>query len=1195
MLTSVLTGEVIRSEKRRLSSNTNAREQAAELHNQIWIGLRAIVRGRTLAEERRFVAEARAQVDKLLERVISFRVEPGPSNALTQVTELLQSVDAAERLWPHRKAMMTDQPLYASAEFQRSLDTLNSWCTITKSLQMQLQILRNWTGSDTLQVSAHTIADATETEVPDLPAGTVMDEPTFVERIMKENGLQNTFEKSTLASLSRLLRRAKHDQTANAEQFASMGLPTYIGELELLIAFPLNLMEQFLRLRLEYAKHLTDPTMVIVDQLMEDARTSLQFATRTKNEAIDLTTEAPGWSIPSCIGPDYDKVILQTLEFYFRLLTWKLKGTSKAVYFKEAEILENEWSFISKIVVYIENGEWECARQISKLHTRLLLRVLAYYNSQIYAPPKKPEGGLVRWYSRVMDSVRLRARRLYRFGRHYHMRMENSAEYNYSYRELPALLEALAQTDHCLVYTDTLEAHDTYLIVSSALANDPARIQQVVQYCTISPCEVYGDESAADRYALILAVPSEYFHWEGAVLEAPMSVQEVYVKMGRVRIVSEQPNLLAECKRAFLACLGGLDMSVAVMHRVSIQSVNIQHQRMKRTAHRVHPRATEIRRRTMGEPNRCDLIQSAYSFSVEYTQRIIRHMEQKARQSLTRYMSQLAVNWVTFVCEDCDHDDRKTFRWAVNALEFAMTATRGQQILLMDDEEFAQLRVMVAGCMSLLITHVDIHGARSSFEARAAELERRQALEDAMVEEVGASPADAPATAGTAGPSATGQDAASSTLIEVEEDEDNGEDRTSRARAQIDKELMAIYSIISAGTGIYNGEESSLMYLHDLEQRRARQQQQNHVIGRVLDNDRPEDRDLVFLASSSSNISLRWQQGKYIGGGTFGTVYLAINLESGELMAVKEVRFQDASSLSAMYKSTRDEMTVMEMLDHPNIVSYYGMEVHRDKVYIFMEYCQGGSLAALLENGRIEDEDVVRVYTVQMLRGAAYLHANNIVHRDIKPDNILLDEKGNIKFVDFGAAKMIANNQKTYGHATLKKPSKDPGMNMGTLTGTPMYMAPEVITGGEKGRKGSQDIWSIGCCVLEMVTGHRPWHNLDNEWAVMYHVATGRPLLPDASQLSPLGIEFLKCCFNRSSTTRATAQELLSHPWLKDVQMTPIEMATGATGSTTPRTPLGTSTTSSAFSESTSNASLPSAAAPSAGSHNSKGAAKADQ
>ena len=75
------------------------------------------------------------------------------------------------------------------------------------------------------------------------------------------------------------------------------------------------------------------------------------------------------------------------------------------------------------------------------------------------------------------------------------------------------------------------------------------------------------------------------------------------------------------------------------------------------------------------------------------------------------------------------------------------------------------------------------------------------------------------------------------------------------------------------------------------------------------------------------------------------------------------------------------------LLHHPNIVEYYGIEVHRDKVYIFEEYCQGGSLAQLLEHGRIEDEGIIQVYTLQMLEGLAYLHSEGIVHRDVKPDS----------------------------------------------------------------------------------------------------------------------------------------------------------------------------------------------------------------
>jgi serine/threonine protein kinase len=81
------------------------------------------------------------------------------------------------------------------------------------------------------------------------------------------------------------------------------------------------------------------------------------------------------------------------------------------------------------------------------------------------------------------------------------------------------------------------------------------------------------------------------------------------------------------------------------------------------------------------------------------------------------------------------------------------------------------------------------------------------------------------------------------------------------------------------------------------------------------------------------------------------------------------------------------------------------------------------------------------------------------------------------------------------------------------------------------------DIWSLGCCVLEMATGRRPWSNLDNEWAVMYHVVTGHPPLPDPSQLSELGMDFLKQCFIRSAQQRPSAIDLLKHPWIDAVKV----------------------------------------------------------
>lgn len=143
--------------------------------------------------------------------------------------------------------------------------------------------------------------------------------------------------------------------------------------------------------------------------------------------------------------------------------------------------------------------------------------------------------------------------------------------------------------------------------------------------------------------------------------------------------------------------------------------------------------------------------------------------------------------------------------------------------------------------------------------------------------------------------------------------------------------------------------------------------------------------------------------------------------------------------------------------------------------------------------------------------------------------DILLDQHGVIKFVDFGAAKVIARQGRTLAaehDATRQGRQK-------SMTGTPMYMSPEVIRGTSLGRHGAADVWSLGCVILEMATGRRPWASMDNEWAIMYHIAQGDPpQLPSKEQLSEQGIDFLKRCFERDPSQRASAVELLQHDWI---------------------------------------------------------------
>ena len=164
--------------------------------------------------------------------------------------------------------------------------------------------------------------------------------------------------------------------------------------------------------------------------------------------------------------------------------------------------------------------------------------------------------------------------------------------------------------------------------------------------------------------------------------------------------------------------------------------------------------------------------------------------------------------------------------------------------------------------------------------------------------------------------------------------------------------------------------------------------------------------------ASLSKVPDNWTRGELIGQGAFGSVYLGMD-DSGHLMAVKQVSLgkiggpQGAQKLAEHVKSLEAEVQLLQSLHHPNIVCYLGTERTTQALNIFLEYVPGGSIASLLAKFGSFKESVVRVYTKQIVMGLEYLHANGIIHRDIKGANILVDNTGLVKLADFGASKKI--------------------------------------------------------------------------------------------------------------------------------------------------------------------------------------------
>lgn len=262
----------------------------------------------------------------------------------------------------------------------------------------------------------------------------------------------------------------------------------------------------------------------------------------------------------------------------------------------------------------------------------------------------------------------------------------------------------------------------------------------------------------------------------------------------------------------------------------------------------------------------------------------------------------------------------------------------------------------------------------------------------------------------------------------------------------------------------------------------------------------------------SGNALASLQLCEQIGRGAHGVVFKALNKETNQYLAVKVMKC-DKDELAGLM----GEIDLLKILKHKNIVKYHGFVKTSDSLNVILEFCSGGSLRQLYKRlGHGIPEPQVISYVKQILEGLHYLHDQGVVHRDVKAANMLLSESGEVKLADFGVATTVA---------TLHN----------TVVGTPHWMAPETVLGGD-GSCTASDIWSLGATIIELLTMNPPYHDLVPMAAIHAIVNNEHPSLPHA--LSPTGQNFLLECFQKTPAIRKSAALLLQHWWLNDNRQT---------------------------------------------------------
>jgi len=247
-----------------------------------------------------------------------------------------------------------------------------------------------------------------------------------------------------------------------------------------------------------------------------------------------------------------------------------------------------------------------------------------------------------------------------------------------------------------------------------------------------------------------------------------------------------------------------------------------------------------------------------------------------------------------------------------------------------------------------------------------------------------------------------------------------------------------------------------------------------------------------------------------IGEGSSGEVYKGIHKDTKEVTAIKVISLGGSEKLC----NIKNEIMMLKLSKHPNVVEHRGTFMKDEKLWVAMEYMDGGALTEVISICQISEPQIACICK-EILNALVGIHAGNRIHRDIKSDNVLITVSGDIKLADFGYCAQLTE--------TVDKRN--------SVVGTPYWMAPELIKGMEYGT--SVDIWSLGIAAIEMAEGDPPYLDFPPLRALFLIATHGPPSLKEPDKWSDIFKHFLGRCLELEPNDRATAVELLEHPFLK--------------------------------------------------------------
>ena len=252
-----------------------------------------------------------------------------------------------------------------------------------------------------------------------------------------------------------------------------------------------------------------------------------------------------------------------------------------------------------------------------------------------------------------------------------------------------------------------------------------------------------------------------------------------------------------------------------------------------------------------------------------------------------------------------------------------------------------------------------------------------------------------------------------------------------------------------------------------------------------------------------------------LGTGSFGRVHLVQSRHNSRFYAVKVLKKQQVVKMKQV-EHTNDERAMLRKVKHPFLITLWGTFADSKNLYMVMDFIEGGELFSLLRKSQRFPNPVAKFYAAEVALALDFLHYNNIIYRDLKPENLLLDRHGHIKITDFGFAKEV------------------PDITW-TLCGTPDYLAPEVVA--SKGYNKSVDWWSLGILTYEMLAGHPPFYDA-NPMKLYENILAGIVRYPpyfEASAKDLLSKLLTSDLSKRFGNLRNGSRDIMEHGWFAEV------------------------------------------------------------